>query len=124
MQDRTTADLSLPQVNLADPQVAPIKDRVIIRQDPKKERLASGLYLPDTASRELQEDFGTVLAVGPGAVGPGGQRIPMEVAVGDRVLFKRRPSSALIPDEREGGPAEWKDVLVLREEDIIAVIDP
>ncbi len=87
-----------------------------MRQDPVKEKLDSGLYLPDVCARELQDDFATVIAVGPG------RDLPLEVQVGDRVLFKRRPGTALIPDKREGGPSEWTDLLMLRETDIIGVV--
>lgn len=100
--------------NLSNIGVRPIRDQVVVRQDPKQERLKSGLYLPDIASRELQEDIGTVLGVGPDA---------LSVQVGDRVIFRRRSGSALMPDPREGGPSEWKDVLILRDEDLVAVLE-
>jgi co-chaperonin GroES (HSP10) len=99
-----------PTGNLA---LRPIHDQILVRQDPVKEKLDSGLYLPDVASRALQEDLATVLTVGPGA---------LEVQVGDRVLFKRRAGTALISDPREGGPEEWTDLLMLRETDIIGVV--
>lgn len=99
-----------PTGNLA---LRPIHDQVLVRQDPVKEKLDSGLYLPDVCARELQDDFATVLSVGPKA---------LEVAPGDRVLFKRRPGTALIADKREGGPPEWMDLLMLRETDIIGVV--
>lgn len=91
----------------------PIHDQILVQQDRPKEKLASGLYVPDTAERALQEDLATVVLVGPKV---------LEVNAGDRVLFKRRPCTALIPDEREGGPEEWKDLLMLRETDIIGVV--
>lgn len=85
-----------------------------MRQDQPAERLSSGLYLPDQCARELQEDFGLVEGVGPKVV---------DVRVGDRVMFKRRADTALIPDKREGGRPEWLDLLVLRESDIIGIVD-
>lgn len=91
----------------------PIRDQVLVRQDPLLERLASGLYVPETAARVLQEDYATVLAVGPACT---------ELAVGDRVLFARRPGTALITDPREGGREEWRDLLMLRETDVVGVI--
>jgi len=123
MQNKFTENVLTLAENLVNPKVTPIKDQVVVRQDAPKERLASGLYLPDTLSRELQEDFGTVLAVGPGAIAPGGARIPIDVRPGDRVLFQRRPESALVPDEREGGRPEWLGILMLRASDILAVIE-
>jgi len=91
--------------------VKPLKNKVIVRQDPPKEKLG-GLYLPQN-SRELYDDFGTVIAVG--------SEITCVVA-GDRVLFKRRPGSALNPDKREG-TSDLDDLLVLQEEDLLAVIE-
>ena len=103
--------------------ITPIKDQIIIRQDAPKEKLDSGLYLPQ-GHRDLHDDFGTVLAVGPGRITSGGVRIPMEVKPGDRVLFKRRPASALVRDPREGGyPKEWENILVLREDDILGIVE-
>ncbi len=92
-----------------------IRDQVLVRQDLPQSRLQSGLYLPQ-GHRDLQEDYATVIDVGPG------NKWPIGVKPGDRVLFKRRPSSALIPDPREGGREDWVNLLILREEDIIGVI--
>lgn len=111
-----------PAENLSDHGVRPIQDQVLVRQDPPKERLESGLYLAGAAARELQEDIGTVIAIGPGRI-VAGERVPMSVEVGDRVMFRRRAESALIPDPRLGGSAAWKDLLVLRDEDMVAVLE-
>lgn len=100
--------------NLAGHGLRPIKDQVLVRQDAVPNKLHSGLYVPDACARELQEDFGVVLAVGPRVV---------DVRVGDRVLFQRRACTALIPDRRFPGPAEWKDLLMLRETDIVGVVE-
>lgn len=112
----------MSQATSNDIGIRPIRDQVVVRQDPPQEKLANGLYVPQTASRELQEDIGTVVAIGPGALA-GGARLPMVVAVGDRVMFRRRPGSALVPDAREGGREDWKDLVILDEEDIFAVIE-
>lgn len=92
----------------------PIHDQVLVRQDPPREKLENGLYVPDSARRELYDDYATVLGVGPKA---------LDVKAGDRVLFKRRAGTALIPDLREGGRAEWINLLMLREADIIGIIE-
>lgn len=102
--------------------VAPVKDQVLVLQDPPKERVGSGILFAPSGSEEYP-NIGTVVRVGPGAVSPGGERIPMDVQVGDRVMFKRRPGSALVPDIREGDPNDWKNLIMLREEDIIGVIE-
>lgn len=122
MQEPNIKKLSDLTENLAHHGIRPIRDQVLVRQDPKKERFANGLYAPDVASRELQDDLGTVVAVGPGAL-VDGVRIPLLVGPEDRVMFRRRPDSALIPDPREGGRPEWRDLVLLRESDIIAVIE-
>ena len=100
--------------------IRPIQDRVIVKQDPPKAMSAGGLHLPDRV--EVRENFGRVVAVGPGLTGPLGQRMSLAVKVGDRVLFTRRPGSAINPDVREGR-TEFDDLLVLREEDIIAIVE-
>lgn len=106
----------------------PIKDQVIVRQDPKKERLSSGLYVPQSADHALWDNYGEVLAVGPGRTELGEYVRALDVKVGDRVLFKRSPGTALMPDRREigildQGREDWADVLVLREDDIIGVVE-
>ncbi|MGN6106214.1 MAG: co-chaperone GroES [Kofleriaceae bacterium] len=108
--------------NLAGHGITPIRDQVLVRQDPAHARLGNGLYAPDTCARELQDDYGTVIAVGKGRVNEVGRAIPLDVRVGDRVLFRRRPGSALVPDWREGGREGWKDLVMLREDDILAII--
>lgn len=81
----------------------PIQDQVLVKQDTKKEMLG-GLYLPQN-SRELYDDYGTVVSVGSKVT---------EVKEGERVLFKRRANSE-IPG--------MKDYLILREEDMLAVVE-
>ena len=88
----------------------PIKDRVIVRQDPKKNKIGM-IYTPDGS--EEYPCFGTVEAVGSTVTC---------VAVGDRVLFQRKPSSALCRDWREGDPEGWRDLLNLPEGHIMAVV--
>ncbi|KAA0206999.1 co-chaperone GroES [Candidatus Uhrbacteria bacterium] len=92
----------------------PLSDKVIVTSSTKEETTASGLVLPDTASKERPEQ-GTVVAVGPGRVDDSGKIIPMSVKVGDKVVFKKYS-----PDEVK---VEDKEYLVLSESDIIAVIE-
>jgi co-chaperonin GroES (HSP10) len=100
--------------NIAGHGIRPIYDQVLVRQERPLERLHSGLYVPDTARRELYQDFGRVEGVGPKV---------LDVRVGDRVMFQRRADTALIPDAREGGREEWRDLLVLKEGDIIGIVE-
>jgi chaperonin GroES len=92
----------------------PLSDKVIVTSSTKEETTASGLVLPDTASKERPEQ-GTVAAVGPGRVDDSGKIIPMSVKVGDKVVFKKYSPDEVKVDEKE--------YLVLSESDIIAVIE-
>ncbi|MCM1565450.1 MAG: co-chaperone GroES [Dehalobacter sp.] len=89
----------------------PLADRVIIKAVPSEERTKSGIIMPDTAKEKPQE--GEVIAVGPGKVEKG-ERIPMEVNVGDRVIYSKYAGTEVKYDGNE--------YLILRETDIQAVI--
>mgnify|MGYP001615628334 CR=1 FL=1 len=89
--------------------VTPLHDRVIIRRIEEKESVKGGIIIPDTAKEKPQE--GEVIAVGAGKLEKG-QRIPLDVAVGDRVLFGKYSGSDIKLDDEE--------YLILREEEILA----
>jgi len=91
----------------------PLSDKVIVTVSPKEEMTASGLVLPDS-SKERSEQ-GTVVAVGPGKIDENGNKIPMSVKIGDKILFK-----GSWPQEVK---LEGKDYLVMPESDILAVIE-
>ncbi|MGH9199256.1 MAG: co-chaperone GroES [Acidimicrobiia bacterium] len=90
----------------------PLADRVLVRAEESEEALPSGLVIPDTAKEKPQE--GTVLAVGPGAFVEG-QRVPMDVKAGDRIIFSKYGGTEVKVDGEE--------LLILSERDILAVID-
>lgn len=92
----------------------PLADKVIVTSANKEEMTASGLVLPDTASKERPEQ-GTVVAIGPGRLDESGKAIAMSVKVGDVVVFKKYS-----PDEVK---VDGKEYLVLSESDIIAVLE-
>lgn len=92
----------------------PLADRLIIAAGTKEEMTASGLVLPDTASKERPEQ-GVVIAAGPGRMDDKGNRIAMSVKVGDKIVFKKYS-----PDEVE---VEEKEYLVISESDVLAVIE-
>lgn len=102
--------------------IRPIHGQILVRQDKTQERRASGLYIPQ-GHRDTYPDLATVLAVGPGEIGNDGNRIPMEVVVGDRILFTRRAGTALNPDNREVGRPEFQDMLMLDEDDIVGIVE-
>lgn len=92
----------------------PLGDRLIVEPVEKEEVTASGIILPETAKEKPQE--GEVLAVGPGRRDEDGDRIPMDVKEGDRVLFAKYAGTEIkLETDRK--------VLVLRESDILAIVE-
>jgi chaperonin GroES len=91
----------------------PLGDRVVIEPIEREERTASGIYVPETAKEKPQE--GKVLAVGDGRWDEEGKRrLPLDVKVGDRVLYARYAGSEVKLDE--------KKYLILSEKDILAIL--
>jgi chaperonin GroES len=97
--------------------IAPLGDRVVIKQLPQEETRASGLVIPDTAQEKPQ--LGEVIAVGPGRLDDNGKRVAMEVKVGDRVLYGKYTGQE-VPRGILG--AEEEEYLVLKESDIVAKV--
>ncbi|HEU4988419.1 MAG TPA: co-chaperone GroES [Gemmatimonadaceae bacterium] len=91
--------------------VAPLADRVVIKPMEETEQMRGGLYIPDTAKEKPQQ--GEIVAVGPGKFEEG-KRVPMEVKVGDKVLYGKYSGTEVTVD--------GETVLILRESDILAVV--
>ena len=91
--------------------VSPLADRVVVRSLEGHEQTRGGLFIPDTAKEKPQE--GKILAVGPGRFDDG-KRVPMELKVGDKVLFGKYSGTEVTID----GEA----LLILRESDVLAVL--
>jgi chaperonin GroES len=91
----------------------PVGDRVVVRPAQREEVTRSGIVIPDTAKEKPQE--GVVLAVGSGKLLDTGQRVALELKEGDRVLFAKYGGTEFKLD--------GEDLLVLRESDILAVIE-
>lgn len=91
----------------------PLADRVVVMPLEGEQTTKGGIYLPDTAKEKPQE--GQVVAAGPGRVSDDGTRIPMELAVGDRVIYSKYAGS-----EYKDGEDEY---LILRENDILAKVN-
>jgi chaperonin GroES len=89
--------------------VTPLHDRVLVTRIEAKEMAKSGIIIPDSAKEKPQE--GEVVAVGLGKLEKG-HRVPVDVAVGDRILFGKYTGSEINVDDRE--------YLILREEEILA----
>jgi len=90
----------------------PLGDRVVIRPLEKEEVSKSGLVIPDTAKEKPQE--GEVMAIGSGRVLEDGKRLPMELKVGQKVLYAKYAGTEYKHDDEE-----W---LVLREADVLAIV--
>ena len=90
----------------------PLGDRIVIKPVEQEEVSKGGLLLPDTARERPQE--GEVVAAGPGRMTDEGSRIPMELIVGDKVLYAKYAGTEITEEE--------EDYLVLRESDILAKI--
>lgn len=91
----------------------PLGDRLVVEPIEREERTASGIILPETAKEKPQE--GKVLAVGPGRRDEEGERIPMDVKEGDRVLYAKYAGTEVKVDDQK--------LLILRESDILALIE-
>ena len=89
--------------------VTPLHDRVLVRRLEEKETAKGGIIIPDTAKEKPQE--GVVIAVGAGKIEKG-KRIPLDVKVGDRILFGKYTGSEIKINDQE--------YLILREEEILA----
>lgn len=90
----------------------PLGDRIIIEPVAKEEKTTSGIVLPDTAKEKPQE--GRVVAVGSGRLTDKGERIALEVAEGNSVIFSKYAGTEVKYD--------GKEYLILREDDVLAVI--
>ena len=92
--------------------VKPLQDRILVKRVDEKETIKGGIIIPDTAKEKPQE--GHVIAVGSGKLDENGKRIPMEVKVGDKVLFGKYSGNEIKIDEVEH--------VILREDDILGII--
>ncbi len=99
---------------MAEMKLRPLGDRVVVEPIEEEERTAGGIILPETAKEKPQQ--GKVIAVGPGARDEDGKRIPVDVKVGDRVLFAKYAGTEVKLDSDHR-------ILVLRESDILAVVE-
>lgn len=88
----------------------PLGDRIVVKPMPREEITKGGIVLPDTAKEKPQE--GQVLAVGPGKMTEDGKRIPLDVKVGDTVIYAKYGGTEIKEDN--------DDLIILRESDILA----
>jgi len=93
--------------------IKPLGDRILVKRIKEEERTKGGIIIPDTAKEKPQE--GKVVSVGKGKYGDNGKLIPIEVKAGDKILFGKYSGSEF---KHEG-----EDLLILREDDILGIID-
>ena len=90
----------------------PLEDRIVVRPNEAEETTASGLVIPDTAKEKPQQ--GKVLAVGPGRFGDDTERVPMDIAEGDTVVYSKYGGTEIT--------IEGEDLLILSSRDVLAVV--
>ncbi|MDR3720173.1 MAG: co-chaperone GroES [Candidatus Acidiferrales bacterium] len=92
--------------------ITPLHDRVLVRRLEEKEQVKGGIIIPDTAKEKPQE--GEVVAVGAGKLNEKGDRIPLDVKAGDRILFGKYSGNDIKIDDEE--------YMILKEDEILAKI--
>lgn len=93
--------------------IRPLHDRVLVQRIEEEEKTKGGIIIPDTAREKPQQ--GKIIAVGPGRIDDKGNRVPMNVKEGDRVLFGKYAGSEVEIDDEQ--------YLIMREDDILGVIE-
>lgn len=91
----------------------PLSDRIVVKPIEREAKTASGIILPESAREKPQE--GKVIAVGPGARNEKGEHMPLDIKVGDIVLYAKYAGTEVKLDEEK--------LLILRENDILAVVE-
>ena len=90
----------------------PLGDRLVIQPSEQEEQTSTGIFLPETAKEKPQQ--GKVIAAGPGARKDGGDRIAMDVQVGDTVLYAKYSGTTI--------KLNGKELLILKETDVLAIV--
>jgi|SRR6266581_3227756 chaperonin GroES len=94
-------------------QIRPLYDRVVVRRIEQKETMQGGLYIPDSAKEKPQE--GEVVAIGKGKRLEDGKLVPLDVQVGDRILFGKYSGSDIKLDNEE--------LLIMREDEVLGILE-
>jgi len=97
----------------AEKKLRPLGDRVVIKPIAREDMTKSGIVLPDTAKEKPQE--GIILAAGPGKIDDNGKREPMDVKVGDKVLYAKYAGTEF--------KIEGDDLLIVSQKDILAIVE-
>ncbi|MBI4211777.1 MAG: co-chaperone GroES [Deltaproteobacteria bacterium] len=98
---------------MSKPKIRPLQDRILVKRVTEEEKTKGGIIIPDTAKEKPQE--GEVIAVGNGKVLDDGKVHPLDVKIGDRVLFSKYAGSEV--------KIEGEEYTIMREDDILGVIN-
>jgi len=93
--------------------IRPLNDRVLVKRLEEEEKTAGGIIIPDSAKEKPAE--GEIIAIGPGKLNDAGERVAVDLKVGDRVLFSKYGGTDVKLD--------GEDYLIMREDDILGVIE-
>ena len=93
--------------------IRPLNDRLLVKRLAEEEKTAGGIIIPDSAKEKPAE--GEIVAVGPGKVSDKGDRVALQVSIGDRVLFSKYGGTDVKLD--------GEDFLIMREDDILGIIE-
>ncbi|WP_028585905.1 co-chaperone GroES [Desulfogranum mediterraneum] len=93
--------------------IRPLNDRILVKRLEEEEKTAGGIIIPDSAKEKPAE--GEIVAVGPGKLSDAGERVAMDVAIGDRILFSKYGGTDVKLD--------GEDFLIMREDDILGVVE-
>ena len=93
--------------------IKPLEDRIVIKQVDAEQVTASGLVIPDTAKEKPQE--GEVVAVGPGRIDDNGNRVPLDVKVGDKVIYSKYGGTEV--------KISGDELLILSARDVLAIVN-
>ena len=93
--------------------IKPLEDRIVVQPSDAEQTTASGLVIPDTAKEKPQE--GEVVAIGPGRVDDNGNRVPLDVSVGDKVIYSKYGGTEV----KLGGD----ELLILSARDVLAIVN-
>jgi chaperonin GroES len=105
-------DIPEGEVIIVSVSIKPLEDRIVVKSVEAEQTTASGLVIPDTAKEKPQE--GEVLAIGPGRIDDNGNRVPLDVKVGDRVIYSKYGGTEI----KHGG----EEYLILSARDVLAVV--
>ena len=97
---------------MASVNIKPLEDKILVEANEAETTTASGIVIPDTAKEKPQE--GEVVAVGPGRIDDNGNRVPLDIAVGDKVIYSKYGGTEVKYD--------GQDYLVLSARDVLAVV--